>query len=542
MFLYVAWADFVRGQRNRSAEHLRIAKSYIRWKSRQKLSLILRTWRHQAVFGRIDGLYTRQMLLKTVSEQKIFITSLEKTMADQVLELEDCKQVVLTEIEKRKSLEQDMQQVQADFDKTRMQIHHYEEELKRLWSVLEAMKLIHPKPLEHLLSLQFNEFKFKERLFSFMQDVPPMQINNANVGSSVPPPNPQVSNLKQSEPPATSSNNNSKVVSSSIDKSPAGGRSRNGSGKKGNSAPVVPGGPPILDDSSVEGSVTNVENDDNVSLGGDIGGDLMEENVVDVVAESNITLKTEIDSPKGKHKSPASDTDDGGDEIDEDFAHSEGLLSSTTRTPPEIMTNGSGAGLINFGQGDSIVKKEDMKLLERLQWLITRYKHSLPEDPAGEEDANNDNLVQGEGNSIDANSVGSRNSESLVNDVPQEIPSIPGVTSSPKLRNKNNLLRNNNPFLKSKSQGIKFIDIYAAYFLNVFFFQMMSLFLLQINCRCAQVSLDTPLAPRLLMVYPILQTMHFQTQLLSMIFQTSEIKVEHPLLSVTTAMKNWKIL
>lgn len=44
------------------------------------MSLIMRTWRHQALFGRVDGLYSRQMLIKSLGEQKLLTTSLEKMM------------------------------------------------------------------------------------------------------------------------------------------------------------------------------------------------------------------------------------------------------------------------------------------------------------------------------------------------------------------------------------------------------------------------------------------------------------------------------
>jgi hypothetical protein len=40
-------------------EQLRICKAYVRWKWRQRILLILKVWRHQALYGRVDGLYSR---------------------------------------------------------------------------------------------------------------------------------------------------------------------------------------------------------------------------------------------------------------------------------------------------------------------------------------------------------------------------------------------------------------------------------------------------------------------------------------------------
>ena len=97
-----AWANHVKAVKNHDQEQLRICKAYVRWKWRQKVLLILKVWRHQALYGRVDGLYSRQMLLKTLAEQKFAANLLEKHMADQTLELEECRSVVSKEVEKRK--------------------------------------------------------------------------------------------------------------------------------------------------------------------------------------------------------------------------------------------------------------------------------------------------------------------------------------------------------------------------------------------------------------------------------------------------------
>ena len=102
--LNTAWANHVKAVKNHDQEQLRICKAYVRWKWRQKVLLILKVWRHQALYGRVDGLYSRQMLLKTLAEQKFAANLLEKHMADQTLELEECRSVVSKEVEKRKGM------------------------------------------------------------------------------------------------------------------------------------------------------------------------------------------------------------------------------------------------------------------------------------------------------------------------------------------------------------------------------------------------------------------------------------------------------
>lgn len=143
-------------------EHVRIAKAYRRWKLRQKLQQIVKVWRHQALFGRLDGLYTRQMLLKTLGEQKMFTSSLEKLMADQTLELDECKRLLQEEIDKRKNGESEITQLNATINRMKMTNHHYEQELIRLQSTVTSMALINPKQMMHMEDMQ-PEFRFRDR-------------------------------------------------------------------------------------------------------------------------------------------------------------------------------------------------------------------------------------------------------------------------------------------------------------------------------------------------------------------------------------------
>tara|TARA_B110000091_G_C13360193_1_gene287945 strand:- start:45 stop:212 length:168 start_codon:yes stop_codon:yes gene_type:complete len=53
----------------------------------------MKRWRHQAMYGRIDGLYTRQMLISSLNEQKIMSSGLEKFMASQTVEVDECRYV-----------------------------------------------------------------------------------------------------------------------------------------------------------------------------------------------------------------------------------------------------------------------------------------------------------------------------------------------------------------------------------------------------------------------------------------------------------------
>jgi hypothetical protein len=344
---FLAWADHVRAMRNRYNEHLRIAKSYARWKGRQRMLTIIKVWRHQALFGRIDGLYTRQMLLKTVADQKIFVTSLEKTMADQTMELEECKQMVLAEIDKKAHLESDIQRLTSENNKLKMSNHNYEQELKRLEGVIQSMILINPKQMEHLKKMQ-PEFKFKERNIA-VPEATPVIPGGENSGGTVP---------------------------ASGELPPKGASSSNGGGKGG------------VDDgqASETASVASVNKigaliSDDGSAAGDKGGLFAGD-------KSKISMNdsiTSLDSGRLNENSSSTAGGKGPDSLIIDtnnsraFTPVKGIAADADLLSP---TGGETQAEISnpFAtyMNDPKVSIEEQRLLERTHWLIERYKNAWP--------------------------------------------------------------------------------------------------------------------------------------------------------------------
>jgi len=159
---FQGWAQFVKAVKNRNNEQQRIVNSYLRWKWRQRIVVIMKRWRHQAIYGRIDGLYTRQMLIASLNEQKIMTAGLEKMMAAQTVEVDECRELTEREINKRKLLENRLKDSQEGGNKHKMYSHHAEQEMKRMEGIVEAVALLNPRQVEHLKRLQ-PQFQFKQR-------------------------------------------------------------------------------------------------------------------------------------------------------------------------------------------------------------------------------------------------------------------------------------------------------------------------------------------------------------------------------------------
>ena len=74
----------------------KIAKKYIR---------ILRAWRHQSLYGGIEGMYSRTKISKSLGEQKSMSAALQKLLTKQTIDLEECKEAVHRETLLRKKME-----------------------------------------------------------------------------------------------------------------------------------------------------------------------------------------------------------------------------------------------------------------------------------------------------------------------------------------------------------------------------------------------------------------------------------------------------
>ena len=139
------WVEFAENAQTRRVQTNRLVKAYMRWKSRQKLETILRTWRHQSMYGRVEGMYTRTMLSRSLGEQKLLSSSLQKMLSIQTIELEECRDLVSREVEARKNLEQKLLFQEREILTFEMVSDHRDQELRRLNAIIEAMAVINPR-------------------------------------------------------------------------------------------------------------------------------------------------------------------------------------------------------------------------------------------------------------------------------------------------------------------------------------------------------------------------------------------------------------
>lgn len=157
-----AWKDLSSTARQHREAQERVMKAYRRWKTRQKMANILKTWRHQAVYGSVEGMYSRTNLTKSLAEQKNMANAMQKLVSQQTLELEKCRNMIKQEVGARGMLEKTL--VIKDQEIIRMKIseNHTSQEIHRLHALIDAMSKINPRQMKLIKRLQ-DEFGFTAR-------------------------------------------------------------------------------------------------------------------------------------------------------------------------------------------------------------------------------------------------------------------------------------------------------------------------------------------------------------------------------------------
>jgi hypothetical protein len=77
-FPFQEWKAMVEQIRKNFNEKTRIVNTFLAWKQKQRLTEIVQGWRHFALYGKIDAMYSRQMLMNSLSEQRVLSGSMER--------------------------------------------------------------------------------------------------------------------------------------------------------------------------------------------------------------------------------------------------------------------------------------------------------------------------------------------------------------------------------------------------------------------------------------------------------------------------------
>ncbi|KAG2767988.1 hypothetical protein PC116_g5075 [Phytophthora cactorum] len=192
------WYVFMARRRAARLAKESICVAYERRQRRHIKYNFFRLWKHQVLFGHIEGLHSKVHLLRSLEDQKRMCIGLE---ANAVLYRDNIAalQASIVQLEdKLMEKQQELAQLHETTQATRFGIHQAEQSIARVQGMLEAVRIVHPgtvervetmyrdnpllsKDLKDVISLHAN--KRRELLSKIELDRTELEVQNASKGA-----------------------------------------------------------------------------------------------------------------------------------------------------------------------------------------------------------------------------------------------------------------------------------------------------------------------------------------------------------------------
>lgn len=157
-----AWFIWTQDQKKSQAATRTLLSAWERRKLRELKYQVFKVWRHQAAYGKVEGMFSRVQLLRTVDEQKKLVQTLTTSMDV----MEESLKTTQTALQEQVQLNEDYAaQLKSLNDKkadANFAQHNAEQEIVRLQSILDSIALIHPGTVKQLEALS-DAKKFENR-------------------------------------------------------------------------------------------------------------------------------------------------------------------------------------------------------------------------------------------------------------------------------------------------------------------------------------------------------------------------------------------
>ncbi|KAL4095371.1 hypothetical protein PRIC1_008745 [Phytophthora ramorum] len=144
------WYVFMARRRASRMAKESICVAYERRQRRHIKYNFFRLWKHQVLFGHIEGLHSKIHLLRSLEDQKRMCLGLETNAAlyrDNIAAL----QASIVQLEdKLMDKQQELAQLHETTQATRFGIHKAEQSIARVQGMLEAVRIVHPGTVERI--------------------------------------------------------------------------------------------------------------------------------------------------------------------------------------------------------------------------------------------------------------------------------------------------------------------------------------------------------------------------------------------------------
>ena len=157
-----AWYVFAKKQKEANFTRDTIIRAWNRRKIRSQLYQIFKVWRHQALYGKTEGMHTRLELIKVVEDQKKVQQMMSRNLDSAEDAMTELKKALEQEKSNNKEMKKQLEAARREREQYDFAKHNAEQDIVRLQSLLDSVSLIHPGTIKQLKSLDASK-SFKNR-------------------------------------------------------------------------------------------------------------------------------------------------------------------------------------------------------------------------------------------------------------------------------------------------------------------------------------------------------------------------------------------
>ena len=157
-----AWYVYAKKRKEANFTRDTLIRAWDRRKIRSLLYQIFKVWRHQALYGKTEGMHTRLELIKVVEDQKKVQQMMSRNLDGAEDALRELKKALDQEKANNNKLKKEVENARREREKYDFASHNAEQDIVRLQSLLDSVSLIHPGTIKQLKALDESR-SFKDR-------------------------------------------------------------------------------------------------------------------------------------------------------------------------------------------------------------------------------------------------------------------------------------------------------------------------------------------------------------------------------------------
>ncbi|KAJ8544490.1 hypothetical protein ON010_g11778 [Phytophthora cinnamomi] len=173
MIPFRRWYVFMARRRATRAAKESICVAYERRQRRHIKYNFFRLWKHQVLFGHIEGLHSKIHLLRSLEDQKRMCLGLEANAELYRDNIAALKGSIVQLEDKLMDKQQELAQLHETTQATRFGIHKAEQSIARVQGMLEAVRVVHPGTVERIEAM----FRDNPLLSKDLKDVITLHAN-----------------------------------------------------------------------------------------------------------------------------------------------------------------------------------------------------------------------------------------------------------------------------------------------------------------------------------------------------------------------------